>query len=192
MQSIFLVSYALLWILVALISFAFLEVLRQIGQLRKQVGDAGALIVQSAMEAGQPLPELEAVSYTSLRPADWDTYLRTETGVVLVFSTRCSTCRDVAQDVTGYVMSERKKVSVVIIMVGEFREAKEFLISTHLPPDLVVIDEEGITLQKLGIKWTPTAMIVHNNTVGKVAVINDIEQIDGLLYSEEVTHAITR
>jgi hypothetical protein len=90
-----------LWILVALLSFAFLEVLRQIGQLRKQVGDAGALIVHSTLEAGEPLPELEGVSFDSMKAARWDDYLYTETGVALVLSTRCTTCRDVAQEVAA-------------------------------------------------------------------------------------------
>ncbi|HZS75963.1 MAG TPA: hypothetical protein VFA41_05065 [Ktedonobacteraceae bacterium] len=86
-------------------------------------------------------------------------------------------------------MSVRKALSIVVVVIGEFGEAKAFITSTNLPPKLVVVDEEGLTVQKLGVKWTPVAMTIHNNKVGKVAVINEIEQIDGLLYSEEVTRA---
>jgi hypothetical protein len=97
MTTIFWISFGLLWIIVAILGLAFLEMLRQVGQLRKQIGpQQGVMIMQGAIKAGDPLPQLTGITATGLRSANWEDYLDPHFSVVILLSTHCITCRAIA------------------------------------------------------------------------------------------------
>lgn len=193
MTLIFWVSFGLLWILVVIQGLAFLEVLRQIGQLRKQVGpQQGALIMQGAVKAGDPLPQLVGLSASTLRPARWEDYLDPHFSVVVLLSTHCITCRAIAEDLTRLAADVSDEAAIIVLVEGKIDEAQAFIAKTRLNPRLVVIDEKGETAKQFGVLWNPAAITIRGKKLSEAAIINDINQLNALVRAEEANHAITR
>lgn len=189
-MNVFWVSYGVLWLVVAVQGFAFLEVIRHVGLLREQVGPyQGAALVPSKVDIGSPLQELTAVAADEPREAAWSDYLRAPLGLVLFLSTRCATCRDVAGGLGALARELGDEASVVAIVEGPSEEARAFVSDTGLPPDLVAIDETGATSKRLDIPWTPAVLSIRGgDTLGTAAVVNDIYQVDSFA-SEELAKA---
>lgn len=184
-SNVFWVSYALLWLLLVIQGLAFLEVLRQVGLLRRQVApQQGAMIVPNAIEAGSALPDLVAVAASDREPASWDRYLTDEFGVVVFLTTHCSTCRLIAQELSGFSRDVPANVRVVAVVDTRAGAAEDFLADTGIDPEIVALDGLGETAKRIGIGWTPGALTVKARTMNRAAIVNDIFQIDSLLSEE--------
>jgi len=193
MSPIFWVSFGLLWILVVIQGLAFLELLRQVGQLRKQVGpQQGVLIMQGAVKAGAPLPQLFGLSARNLHPARWEDYLDAHFSVVVLLSTHCITCRAIAEDLTRLAADVSEEAAIIVIVEGKIDEVQAFIAKTQLNLRIVIIDEEGETAKQLNVLWNPAAITVRGRKLGEAAVINDIDQLNALVRAEEANHAISR
>lgn len=188
MTTVFWVSYGVLWLVLAVQGFAFLEVIRQIGLLRKQVGPyQGAALVPTKIDMGDPLPELTAITAEDGRPASWSDYIRGPVGMVLFLSTHCLTCRDIAEGAGPLARELGDEASIVAVVEGQREEALAFARDAGLPASLVAIDEAGSTAKGLGIQWQPAALSVRDHdTLGTAALVNDIYQVDSFV-SEELS-----
>jgi hypothetical protein len=183
MQTLFWISFAVLWILVLVQGFALLEVLRQIGFMRKQqgVGQQGNLFVRNPDLTGQELPKAAGRRAADLLPANWDDFLHGERGVLVLLSTTCIACRTVAEKLHGFIERARDVFAVATIVEGDFEDIQAFIKETRLDPRLVIIDEKGKTAEALGVKWKPGVVVVLGRQVDQVGIINDAEQLDLLL-----------
>jgi thiol-disulfide isomerase/thioredoxin len=185
-MTIFWVSYGVLWLVLAVQSFAFLEVIRQIGLLRKQVGPyQGAALVPTKIDMGDPLPELTAITAEDQRAASWSDYIRAPVALVLFLSTHCLTCRDLAEGAGPLARELGDEASIVAVVEGQREEALAFVRDAGLPTSLVAIDEAGATAKGLGIEWSPAALSIRDrDTLGTAALVNDIYQVDSFVSEE--------
>jgi thiol-disulfide isomerase/thioredoxin len=185
-MTIFWISYGVLWVVLAVQSFAFLETIRQIGLLRKQIGPyQGASLVPTKIDMGAPVEDLSAVDASAERPVTWDDFLgREKLGLVLFLSTHCATCRDIAEDVAALARELEGDAEVVAIVEGPADEAQRFLAESGLPDELAAIDERATTSKALGIQWTPAALTIRRGKLGSAAVVNDIYQVDAFVSEE--------
>ena len=180
--TLFWLSYALLWILVVVQGLAFLEIVRQLSQLRQRLPRQGALVVEDAISTGEKLPELIAKASGDLRQAAWQDYLHEEWGLVVFLTIHCLTCKSIAEGLPGFVANLPDNTSALTIVEGAVDEVRNFAAETRLPRELVAIDETGATAKRLGIGWNPAALLVHRGKVGEVAIVNDIDQLDALIH----------
>jgi hypothetical protein len=119
MKEIFYVSYVLLWAVVAIQGFAFLEILRQQAALRRRVGpDQGASLMPGSVETGAPLPELQGIDPLTGEPTAWGRYLRHEVGVAAFVTPRCPKCHEVAEGLAELWPNIRHEVDVIAIVQG--------------------------------------------------------------------------
>jgi thiol-disulfide isomerase/thioredoxin len=184
-NDVFWVSYVILWLVLLVQGLAFLEVLRQMGTLRRQVGPLqGAGVIPRAVETGKPLPELEAVRADDLKPAHWRDYLSTEVGVVVFLTMDCVTCRSMAGELAGLAKDVPAEASVMAVVVGGVDEAVEFISRYELDAGLAVIDPDGSMTKTLGVSWSPGALTIRNGKLGVAAIVNSIYQIDSLVHEE--------
>ncbi len=184
MQTIFWISFGLLWVIVVIQGFALLEVLRQIGLIHKQRNteqQQSNLFVRNPALTGQPLPKVSGYRAIDLHPADWDDFLRKDQGVLILLSTTCIACRTVAEKLHKFVEEAKDVFSVVVLVEGNFEDAQIFVANTGVDPHLVIIDERGTTAQAIGVDWKPGVVFVQNRQVDQVGIINDVDQLDLLL-----------
>jgi thiol-disulfide isomerase/thioredoxin len=185
-MTVFWVSYGVLWLVLGVQGFAFLEVIRQIGLLRKQIGPyQGAALVPTKIDMGDPLPELTAITAEDQRTASWSDYIGAPVAMVLFLSTHCLTCRDIAEGAGPLAREVGDEASIVAVVEGEREEVLAFARETGLPANLVAIDEAGVTAKGLGIEWSPAALSIReHDTLGTAALVNDIYQVDSFLSEE--------
>lgn len=187
---IFWISYIALWLVVVLQGFAFLEVLRQVGYLRREIGpQQGAMKVPGVLDPGTALPELRGLSASKGIAADWDDVLRTERGVVVFLTTHCLTCVEIAEKLQGFARDLPASVSVATVLEGRQDDVVTFINRTNLDVERTVIDEHGDTAEALGIGWRPAAITtrrgeVDEHTAGLAGIVNTIYQIDALIQED--------
>lgn len=191
MNTLFWISFALLWLLVTIQGFALLEVIRQIGQIRKQPGSrSGVRIVPEAIKAGDPLPELTGIAADTSYPAHWEDYLGPSLSIVVLLSTHCQACRLLAEGITRFAATVKEDAAVVVIIDGDRREAEEFILRAKLPRHLVVIDEDRTTAKRFGVLWNPAAITIRQRKLGEAAIVSESDQLRTLVYAKEFDHTI--
>ncbi|MBA3736265.1 MAG: redoxin domain-containing protein [Actinobacteria bacterium] len=185
MNDVFWVSYVTLWLVLLVQGLAFLEVLRQLGTLRRQIGPLqGAGVIPRAVDTGSPLPELKAIRGEDLEPARWRDYLSAEFGVIVFLTLDCVTCRTIAAELAGFAKDAPVEANVMAVVIGGVDEAAEFISKYGLDPSLAVIDPDGSLAKTLGVSWSPGALTIRNGSLGVAAIVNSIYQIDSLLHEE--------
>lgn len=186
MNNVFWVSYAVLWVVVAIQSFAFLELLRQIAALRRRVGvDQGASLMPGTVETGALLPELIGELVATGREAGWQDLLSNDIGVAVFVSPRCPTCHKVAEGLATLRASYRDVADVVVVVDGPREEVLTFLDETRVPTAAVIFDEAGETAKRVGISVAPAAMTIRERRIGVAGIVNDAHQVEALLLKEQ-------
>jgi len=191
MNISFWVSYVGLWLLVAGQGFAFLELVRQIGVLRRQLGpQQGAGIISNAVATGERVPDLVGVRADTLEPTSWDSYFDGAIGVVVFLTSSCVTCREIAEDLSGLAKEIPEAIKITTILEAQVEEGRTFLEATHLDPRAVVFDEHGETSRRIGVSWKPAALTLRDGRLGHAAIVNTVYQVEALVM-EELGHAGT-
>lgn len=185
MTSLFWLSFALLWALVVVQGLAFLELLRQVAQLRKDVGPSlGALIVPGVVEVGAPLPPLAGVRASDGGKAAWSDYLLKESGVIVLLRSGCVSCHTLAAELSNFASSVKTDFFTVAVIEGRRDETVEFIRHTGLDASLVVIDEEGATAHRLGVSFSPGAVSVRDGSLYQAGIVNNVTQVHALLLAD--------
>lgn len=197
MTALLLVSYVTLWLLVAVQGFAFLEVVKQIATLRKQIPPPRPLVMPTALERDSVLKPLAAISAQSLRPVDWSDYFGKGLNLALFLTPRCSHCYALAQDVDDYFDRIKDHVGVVVVLRAPLTEGQRFIESTDVNPRFVAIDIDGSTADALGLQAWPMSVLVFGDRVGHGAIVNSVDQIEtlierGLISREDMRAEIDR
>jgi peroxiredoxin len=186
MKEIFFASYVLLWLVVALQGFAFLEILRQQAALRRRLGpDQGASLMPGSVATGTPLPELDGVDPVTGAATAWGRYLRHEIGVAAFVTPRCPKCHEVGEGVAQLWPNIRHEVDVVAIVHGQRDDVRKFIEQTGLPASITVVDEDGTIAERLGISITPSAMTIRGRRIGIAGIVNDGHQVEWLVEREK-------
>jgi len=181
MGTLFWFSYALLWGILVIQGLAFLEVLRQVGQLRRHLPRQGALLLEDAIEPGRQLPAVRVKSLIDLRDVGWDDYLDRDWGVVLFLSTDCITCRIVAEGVSRTLRVLPTTARLFVLFDSPLEEVRQFISETRLPAEFAAIDEPGSTEKLLGVAWTPAVLLVKGREVVEVGIVNSPDQLEALI-----------
>jgi peroxiredoxin len=178
--SLFWISFGILWAIVALQSFVLLEVLGQVGQIRTQLVTRERVVDLERL-AGHELEELEAVAADTLQPVSWEDYLPEGRGVVLMFTSRCVTCRSLARRMTRLVRKlHQSDVAVFAILSSTLEDAKEFIADTKIDQTLLAIDSEHSLAQSLDLEVAPCALAVDHRRILDVRVVSELKHVDAL------------
>lgn len=182
MNDVFWLSYVALWLVLLVLSLAFVEVLRQLGTLRRQLGPMqGAGIIPRAVDTGSPLPALTGLRATDLAPASWHEYLNTEAGLILFLTPNCVTCRTIAYELDGFANDVSDELDVMAVVVGDAEEAQKFLSKYGPSRERAVIDPDGSVASTLGVSWSPGALTIEEGRLGVAGIVNSIYQVESLV-----------
>jgi hypothetical protein len=181
MTTLLFVSYAALWLVVGVQGFAFLEIVKQIATIRKQIPPPRPLVMPAALEKDSRLKPLTALSAASLQPAAWSHYFGNGLNVALFLTPRCSHCYALALDIGDYFDQIHRQVGVVVVLRAPRAEGQRFIESTGIDPVYVALDPDGSTAEALGIRAWPMAVVITADRIGHGAVVNDVEQLEGLI-----------
>lgn len=187
MNIAFWLSFVLLWGIIVVQTVVLLEVLRQIGILRKRIGDepAGLLVEGEGLDRGSPAPSLvSAQTIQSALPANG-----TEKGSsLLVFlTTRCESCRRLFPAINQFAANEANVNCIVVCSNPNPYPDECSAFVNELGPEITLLFDPGQHLfRQYGVKRTPSATLVINNIVHIHAVVNNLTHLEALL-DEEVS-----
>lgn len=168
-------SYVLLWLLVAVQGFAFLELLQQSAQIRHHLDlDDQPIPLNVEGLVGRRLPTIPFVN--------WSALLRNGNGVLLFLSRECPTCRRIAPGLGDLVARVRPTLDVAVVVRAGTRSGAQAFVDEHrLPCEATVVDEDGAVAEGLGFSITPVALLVRDYRVNEIAGVRNLAQVERLV-----------
>lgn len=176
----FLVTYALLWLLVALLVMSALAIVRELALLRARVGpEPGALATSDGPKIGAVSPVLEGSVLDS-----GPTRITAGPALLLFVSPTCRPCLELLPFVARLIRS--KRTTTYVVLQGTERDARR-LLETHEIKGPIFLDPEQAIAAAFDVRMTPFGIAVDDAwTVRTKGVVNDDLQLEALV-SYQVT-----
>lgn len=183
MHGWWLVSYVLLWLVVAALGWLAISLSRLVGQIHQRVGPAGALVPQNGPDVGEAILEMkgvaEALSHRMLQfPRERD--------LLMVFvSPNCPACGDLSRSLVSFARRMREQLDVVAI-----RTTRGGMDDDALAPYFERVGLPYVALPKLAralsVHGTPFALWLDPSGVIQArGVANTTEHLESLRNARE-------
>lgn len=169
-----------MWLLVVVQGIVFLEVLRQVTAIHNRLGPERPLVA-SNVEVDFPIPQLRAISASTLAKVPVRDRLTKATSLLLLVAPRCPHCYSITQDINEYALRVRGDMDVIPILQASLDEGRKFISSTGLDAEIALIDPSGSAGRALGVAFTPGAVLVRDGWVRAAAVVNNLQQVETLV-----------
>jgi hypothetical protein len=188
MELIFWITYAALWVMVAVQGVAFLELLRQTAQMREQLSVyTGPSEQAEIFHVGEPLPESGARWALDGKPVRWEDHLGRDLSVLVILHPGCLTCHGVAEGLPRLISSTDSGAAVLpIVEARSLDAAREFMEELHLDPEHTILDEEPTLSRGLNLSVKPAAVTLFGREVVSAATVKSASQVEILLRDAEV------
>jgi methylamine dehydrogenase accessory protein MauD len=175
MSGWWLVSYVVLWVLVALLTLVVVALARQVGTLHLRLGPRGALEID---EEGPPLGEApEGVTMVDLEGREASVGGSGEPQLLLFVSPGCPVCQDVLPSVPAAARAG-SLTPYVIADAGPEETAVSYG-HDHVAVPLVAAPELA---REYRIPGTPYAVVLDvMGVVRAKGTVNNLEQLEGLM-----------
>jgi hypothetical protein len=183
MGAIFWVSYAALWVVVAVQGLAFLELVRQAAQLRDALqiyeGPKEQLEISYV---GEELPGSNARFAATGKPVRWQDLLGRDLTVLVVLHPGCLTCHAVAEGLPRLIGTQDEGVSIVPLIEGRNLDAaRAFMEELRLDAARCVLDEEPSLSRSLNLTMKPGAVVLFGTEVSSAATVKSASQVEILV-----------
>lgn len=180
MSGIWLLSYLLLWALVAVLILLVVGMLRQIGQLQMKTDpEQGVLVTDDGLPLAEPAPAFEAREAFEDRVVSFPPGRRK--AVVIFLSTTCQPCYELVPHLNGFWEKERSSYEFYIICSGSREQVREFarLYNAVFP---MVYDADGEIVQRFQHRRTPYAYLVDEHGIVRMkGVVNEEKTLRALI-----------
>lgn len=183
MSGVWLASYIVLWVLVLLLAFLLAGALRQLGLLQLRLGDdPGALITDTGLERGAPVPDFTALDAESGQPVSLSD-LPAVPRMLVFASPGCLSCRELMPGLNE-VRKTRGEWDFLVVCRGDLESCRAFGRMNRLEAPMLV-DTTGQIEKDYLVTLTPFAYVIdHEGRVVIRGVANDWRQLESLLEQE--------
>lgn len=188
MSGVWLASYIVLWVLVLLLAFLLAGALRQLGLLQLRLGDdPGALITDTGLERGAPVPDFTALDAESGQPVSLSD-LPAVPRMLVFASPGCLSCRELMPGLNE-VRKTRGEWDFLVVCRGDLESCRAFGRMNRLEAPMLV-DTTGQIEKDYLVTLTPFAYVIdHEGRVVIRGVANDWRQLESLLEQEGTLQA---
>ena len=175
MSGWWMISYVVLWGVVAVLAVVVVALARQIGTLHLRLGPRGALEID---DEGPPLGEaIEPIAVTTVDGAHVVLGGDPEAQLLLFVSPGCDVCRQVLPSIDA-VARGAELVPVVITDTGEEQTSAIFGAKRGRAPLVASLE----ACEALEIPGTPYVLILDDyGVVQAKGTVNNMEQVEGLV-----------
>jgi len=175
------ISTALLWIAVLVLTATVYALARQIGVLHERIAPAGALTLSGGLQAGESAPELTLATLTG-EPLTLGASARAGRGLLLFFlSPTCPVCKSLLPVIRRVANEERGWLDVVLASDGNtLAEHESYVRDKQLDAFPYVVSQElGVAF---GVGKLPYAALLDNRGVlAAKGIVNTREHLESLL-----------
>jgi methylamine dehydrogenase accessory protein MauD len=182
------VSQIILWIVVVILALTVAALARQIGVLHERVAPLGALSTRTAVDVGQPAPQLDVIDLAG-RPLHIGGAAADGRSQLLLFvSPSCPMCKKLLPVARSFARSERRGLALVLMGDGD-RPSHEALIAKHRL-DGVPFALAPIVGINLGIGRLPYAVLIDAaGIIRSKGIVNSREHLESLMVAQETGYA---
>jgi methylamine dehydrogenase accessory protein MauD len=168
-----LVSYAVLWIVVAVLCATVVALARQVGLLHLRLGPRGALEID---EEGPALGEtIDAVQVTDLGGDPVTIAAPGQSQLLLFVSPGCSTCEQVLPSISALANGD---VNPVVLADADIETTASMLHDRRVPAPVVAAPS---LVRALDVPGTPYVLVLDGDGVVRAkGTVNNLEQVEGL------------
>jgi hypothetical protein len=180
----FWLAFIALTALVVVQGFAFLEVIRQIGQLREQFhAQDGYTDLADSFVAGQAIPNVLLVTGSSLAETPANVVAGRGITTLVFLHPGCLTCHSLARQLKPIVGLQPKDVKIAAIVEGRsLEEARRFMLGNGLLPEHTYLDDGGALAQALNLKVKPAVVIARDKVAVSAASVRTADQVDQFVH----------
>ena len=170
MSGIWLVSYALLWVLVLTALVLLIGLLQVVGRSDRPASAMGAAsapefpaIDHDGPEIGSPMPDLAFETLNGFGQISWGA---TDKATVLVFlSAMCESCHDVVGPLNSLVAGAEDAIRALAIVKGPVQTTEAFLKVYPLHVPVVVDPDMEVTSKRFDVHRNPFALYYEHGTL---------------------------
>ncbi len=184
MSDAFLVSHALLWILVIVLAAVVVALTRQIGLLHDRVAPVGALVGGETPRVGETAPVLEVEDFRGGRLRIGGTEERGRSTLLLFVSPTCPVCKELLPVARRLAAAEGASVRLVLASDGPREEHEAFVRREGLESERYVLSTP------LGLAWQVArlphaALIDASGVVRARGLVNSREHLESLFEARD-------
>ncbi len=182
MGDALIVSNALLWIVVVVLSGVVLALLRQVGVLHERVAPAGALVGRGGPRVGEPAPVLEVEDWSGCRlrvggAGDAST-------LVCFVSPGCPVCKTLLPVVRRLARDEARTLRVVLASDGPAAEHRAFVREAEIGELPYLLGAELGIAYRVG-KLPHAALLDGAGVLRAQGLVNTREPLESLFEAKE-------
>jgi len=183
MSTTFLVSYALLWLLVVVLSVLVFALARQVGVLHERVAPAGALMPTNGPKVGELTDVMALTDVNGTATTIGGTSAEGLSTLILFISPTCPVCKSLVPTARSLASHESKRLRLVFASDGD-------KIEQHLSyiEDLDIVGYPYIVSQPLGLRYSvsklPFAVLIGaDGALKSKGLVNSREHLESLIES---------
>lgn len=175
MNTFFLVSYIILWVLVITLTLLNLILFRQLGIM--VMGTARG-INRSGLQIGKMVPKVDGVSVDG---NNWSTSAILGKPHLLFFgSTTCSECKDIMPYLDQ--MQKKYNVTPILLLFSELDMAKKYIQENKIKYEVILANNN--IAEKMDVTATPFAYAVDSSgIIQSKGLINTLHQLESTAQS---------
>jgi|SRR5687768_9505713 len=187
MTTIWLISHAALWLVVALLSVLVILLARQMGLIYRRLGSAPARMENDGPAIGESVPEM------TVRTLAGETKIIGGSNLIsrlLVFvSVGCPACNLVAPAVRAVSKKERSALETLIVSISaDERAVRDFVKRNKLLEVPCIISNE--LAKRYEIHGPPYGVLLDRDGVVRAkGLINNMDHIESLINAAEIGYA---
>lgn len=177
MSGIWVVSYVLLWGLVAVLIVLAIGLLKQLGEVQLTLGGRPSVLMT---EDGVPLGEGAPRLATGPRELGPNFPPEGQKAVVLFLATTCSPCQKLVPALNDFWITEKRSLAIYTFCVGSREEVDEFgkQFSVRFP---LIPDPDGVVAARFQHQRTPFGYLVDEGGIVRMkGVVNDRSMLAAL------------
>jgi methylamine dehydrogenase accessory protein MauD len=180
-----LVSNAILWAAVVVLSLVVLALARQVGVLHERIAPAGALTTKAGPAPGEPAPVLDVTTLDGRALRLGGASAQGRRTLLFFLSPTCPVCKTVLPSVVRVAASEVPPVDVVLASDGERSEHVAYVEGNGLRDACYVLSTELGLAYAIG-KLPYAVLIDADGTVRAKGLVNSREHVESLFEADRL------
>lgn len=184
MPDALMISQALLWVIVIVLSLVCLALVRQVGILYERVAPAGALSVNKKLRAGENAPEMELIDIDGGRVQIGGTRADGKSLLLFFMSPDCPVCKTLIPVLRSLDRAERDWLDIALASDGP-EDAHRKLITDQGLENFPYLLSEPLG-RALGVAQLPYAVLIGaDGVIAAMGLVNTREHIESLFEAKD-------
>ncbi|BFM08053.1 thioredoxin-like domain-containing protein [Halioxenophilus aromaticivorans] len=188
MDNFLVISNAILWLAVIVLSLMVYALIRQVGILYERVAPAGALAINKSITVGEQSPKLSVKNEVTAAPLAIGASGSAKSQLLFFASPSCPVCKTLMPIAKSAAKAERSWLDLIVATDAENNELHNYIQAQELGGTTVVNSE--LLGKTFGVSKLPYAVLIDEQGVVRgMGIVNSREHLESLFNAKELGYA---